>query len=83
MWALNRYDRPSWATGLFVGLGCGVAGIGGFIMFLEGKGVKGIEGVPVSQKDRERLERDREQGIWHFNNIKDKNLSTEGQKSKE
>jgi hypothetical protein len=52
-------------------------------MFLEGKGVKGIEGVPVSQKDRERLERDREQGIWHFNNIKDKNLSTEGQKSKE
>ncbi|KAK8917641.1 hypothetical protein VCV18_010104 [Metarhizium anisopliae] len=74
MWGMNRYNRPSWATGLFVALGCGVAGIGGYIMFLEGKTVKSIEGVPVSQADMARLERDREQGIWHFNNIKDKNL---------
>ncbi|KHO00876.1 Yippee-like protein [Metarhizium album ARSEF 1941] len=74
MWGMNRYSRPSWATGLFVALGCGVAGIGGFIMFLEGKTVKSIEGVPLSPADTERLERDREQGVWHFNNIQDKNL---------
>ncbi|KAI9736663.1 MAG: hypothetical protein M1834_000867 [Cirrosporium novae-zelandiae] len=47
MWGLNRYDRPSWSTGLFVALGCTVAGVGGIMAFLEGKKVKGIEGVPV------------------------------------
>lgn len=74
MWGMNRYDRPSWSTGLFVGLACAVAAIGGLVMFLEGKAVKGIEGVPVSQQDLELLERDRERGIWHYNNIKDKDL---------
>lgn len=83
MWGMNRYDRPSWSTGLFVALGCGVAAVGGLFMFLEGKAVKGIEGVPVSNKDLERLERDREQGIWHFNNIQDKNLEAKGKKGKE
>lgn len=83
MWGMNRYNRPSWATGLFVALGCSVAGVGGFIMFLEGKAVKGIEGVPVSQKDMERLEQDREQGIWHFNNIQDKNLDVKGKQGKQ
>ena len=39
--------------------------------FVEGKHVKAIEGVPVSEKDQERLERDRELGITHYNNIKD------------
>lgn len=72
MWALNRFDRPSWSTGLFVALACLVAAGGGLIMFLEGKKVKGIEGVPVSQQDLELLERDKELGIWHYNNIKDK-----------
>ncbi|PHH58957.1 hypothetical protein CDD81_4058 [Ophiocordyceps australis] len=72
MWGLNRYNRPSWSTGLFVALGCGVAAIGGAIMFAEAKTIKSIEGVPVSQEDQERLQRDHELGIWHFNNIKDK-----------
>ena len=45
MWGFNRYTRPSWATGLFIGLGCIVAGIGGIVMFKEGKDVKNIEGV--------------------------------------
>lgn len=81
MWGMNRYDRPSWSTGLFVALGCIVAGVGGFIMFLEGKKVKGIEGVPVSQRDMDRLTRDREQGIWHYNNIKDKDLKAEANES--
>lgn len=83
MWGMNRYDRPSWSTGLFVALGCIVAGVGGFIMFLEGKTVKGIEGVPVSQMDMERLASDREQGIWHFNNIHDKKVEEKGRKGAE
>ncbi|GIZ39082.1 hypothetical protein CKM354_000247300 [Cercospora kikuchii] len=44
MWGMNRYDRPSWSTGLFVALACGVAGIGGLVSFLEGKAVKRVEG---------------------------------------
>ncbi|KAF5673077.1 hypothetical protein FHETE_3562 [Fusarium heterosporum] len=77
MWGLNRYDRPSWSTGLFVALACIVAAIGGLIMFLEGKKVKGIEGVPISDQDRKLLQEDRERGVWHFNNIKDKDLAAE------
>ncbi|KAF2243404.1 hypothetical protein BU26DRAFT_437052 [Trematosphaeria pertusa] len=47
MWHYNRYDRPSWATGLFVALACIVAGLGGIMMFHEGKYVKKVEGVPM------------------------------------
>ncbi|CAM1502800.1 Fc.00g075760.m01.CDS01 [Cosmosporella sp. VM-42] len=82
MWALNRYDRPSWSTGLFVGLASAVAIWGGLIMFFEGKKVKSIEGVPLSEEDRQRLEADRERGIWHYNNIKDKELGPDGKKVK-
>ncbi|KAG6042016.1 hypothetical protein E4U41_007112 [Claviceps citrina] len=74
MWGMNRYDRPSWSTGLFVALGCVVAGVGGFVMFSGGKKVKGVEGVPVSQRDVKRLALDREQGLWHYNNMQDKDL---------
>lgn len=77
MWSLNRYDRPSWSTGLFVALACIVAAVGGYIMFLEGKNVKSIEGVPLTPEDQARLDADREQGILHFNNIKDKDLEAE------
>lgn len=83
MWSFNRHDRPNWATGLFVALACIVAGVGGYLMFLEGKAVKGIEGVPVSQEDLEKLERDRSQGIYHFNNIKDKNLEAKEAKKED
>lgn len=72
MWGMNRFDRPSWSTGLFVALGCIVAGVGGAMIFVEGKHVKSIEGVPLTDRDRERLARDRELGIPHYNNIKDK-----------
>jgi hypothetical protein len=71
MWGFNRYKRPSWSTGLFVALACIVAACGGIMSFVEGQHVKGIEGVPVSEKDQERLKRDNEMGIVHFNNIKD------------
>lgn len=70
MWGLNRYKRPSWSTGLFVALACIVAACGGIMSFVEGKHVKSIEGVPVSEKDQERLRRDNELGITHWNNIK-------------
>lgn len=72
MWGMNRYDRPSWSTGLFVGLACVVAAMGGIMMFMEGKKVKGIEGVPLTDRDRKKLAEDRELGIPHYNNIKDK-----------
>jgi len=41
-----RYNRPSWATGLFIALGAIVAGAAGIMMHREGKKVKKVEGVP-------------------------------------
>ncbi|KAI4182191.1 MAG: hypothetical protein L6R41_006139 [Letrouitia leprolyta] len=49
MWGMNRYDRPPWSTGLFVALACTVAGLGGLMVFQEGKRVKGVEGIPVGE----------------------------------
>ncbi|KAF6804638.1 hypothetical protein CSOJ01_10050 [Colletotrichum sojae] len=72
MWGMNRYNRPSWATGLFVALACMAAAIGGLMMFFEGKKIKSIEGVPISKEDEDRLAKDKELGIQHYNNIKDK-----------
>ena len=46
MWGLNRFDRPSWSTGLFVALACIVAALGGLMQFLESKRIKKVEGVP-------------------------------------
>jgi Protein of unknown function (DUF2985) len=45
MWGMNRFNRPSWATGLFIGLAMVVASAGGIMMFVEGKKVKRYEGV--------------------------------------
>lgn len=72
MWGLNRYDRPSWSTGLFVALASIVAAAGGIVSFIEGKKVKSIEGVPLTDQDKQKLARDKEQGILHYNNIKAK-----------
>jgi hypothetical protein len=72
MWGMNRYDRPSWATGFLVAVGMVIAMVGGYVMFLEGKKVKSIEGVPLTERDLEKLARDQELGISHYNNIKDK-----------
>ena len=66
MWGLNRYDRPSWSTGLFVGLAIVFAALGGLVSFFEGKAVKGVEGVTLSEADLERLARDRERNIPHY-----------------
>ncbi|KAI9885041.1 MAG: hypothetical protein M1823_003175 [Watsoniomyces obsoletus] len=56
MWGYNRYDRPSWSTGTFVALACIVAGLGGVMVFIEGKKVKKVEGVPVTEDDLAILE---------------------------
>jgi hypothetical protein len=84
MWGLNRYDRPSWTTGFLVAIACIIAMIGGLVMFLEGKKVKGIEGVPLTDQDREKLEQDKELGVPHYNNIKDKKpKKTKGQRTRD
>jgi len=72
MWGMNRYNRPNWAVGLFVGLAMVLAAVGGLQVFWEGKEVKGVEGVTLSDADRRRLALDKERGVSHYNNIKDK-----------
>jgi hypothetical protein len=47
MWGYNRIDRPSWATGAFIGLGCAVSAAAGGLMWWEGRKVKKIEGPVV------------------------------------
>jgi hypothetical protein len=78
MWGMNRYNRPSFAVGLFVGLGMVLAALGGLVAYFEGKSVKAVEGVPLTEEDRFILEHDKEQGIPHYNNIKDKKPKTKG-----
>lgn len=40
MWGLDRFNRPSWTTGLFVALACGVAGLGGWVTYAEGRRIR-------------------------------------------
>ncbi|TVY44534.1 hypothetical protein LOCC1_G004753 [Lachnellula occidentalis] len=47
MWAYNRINRPSWATGTFIALGCGVSMGAGVMMWWEGRKVKKIEGPVI------------------------------------
>lgn len=47
MWAYNRFDRPTWATGTFIALGCGVSAVAGFVSWWEGRKVKKTEGPDV------------------------------------
>jgi hypothetical protein len=47
MWHWNRINRPSWGTGLFIGLGCGVSLLAGLVTWWEGRKVKKIEGPKI------------------------------------
>ncbi|RPB02458.1 hypothetical protein L873DRAFT_1787802 [Choiromyces venosus 120613-1] len=47
MWGMNRYNRPSWSTGLFVALACIVAGMAGGQVWWETKQVKKVEGERI------------------------------------
>ncbi|KAH2669449.1 hypothetical protein KXV92_000967 [Aspergillus fumigatus] len=40
MWSMNRFNRPSWTTGLFVALACVAAGVPELLMWLEKKRIK-------------------------------------------
>lgn len=51
MWGLNRFTRPSWATGLLISLGCLTGIFVGIIVFIEGSKVKKAEGIPVQEYD--------------------------------
>jgi hypothetical protein len=59
MWGMNRFDRPSWSTGLFIALACIVSGVGGIMSFLEGRKIKQIEGVqpdPVKIEEMRKIQ---------------------------
>ena len=47
MWHYNRIDRPTWGSGLFIGLGCAVSMFAGLMSWWEGRKVKKIEGPRV------------------------------------
>ncbi|KUJ13338.1 uncharacterized protein LY89DRAFT_709173 [Mollisia scopiformis] len=53
MWGFNRFNRPTWSTGTFIGLGCGVSLMAGLMMWWEGRKVKKIEGPAVKIVERE------------------------------
>ncbi|KAI0884296.1 uncharacterized protein GGS22DRAFT_189423 [Annulohypoxylon maeteangense] len=52
MWAYNRLDRPTWATGTFIGLGCGVSALAGGMSWWEGRKVKKTEGPELKIIDQ-------------------------------
>ena len=51
MWGFNRFTRPSWVTGFLIALACIVSMAAGWLVGKEGKRVKKVEGVPVSEAD--------------------------------
>lgn len=82
MWGMDRYTRPSWATGFLVAIACVLGMVGGLVIFLEGRAVKSVEGVPLTERDLEKLARDRELGIPHYNNIKDRKPKDKGRNAR-
>ncbi|RMZ80230.1 hypothetical protein DV738_g2779, partial [Chaetothyriales sp. CBS 135597] len=51
MWAFNRHNRPSWAVGLLITLGCLTGIFAGILVFVEGSRVKKVEGIPIQEYD--------------------------------
>ena len=51
MWGYNRHNRPSWAVGLFITLGCLTGIFAGVLVFIEGSKVKKAEGIPIQEYD--------------------------------
>ncbi|KAL5612543.1 hypothetical protein BROUX41_004358 [Berkeleyomyces rouxiae] len=82
MWGMNRFDRPGWVTGFLVSMGIGTGIIVGILIFVEGKRVKGVEGVPLTDRDIAKLNRDKELGISHYNNIDDKKPKVSSEKQR-
>ncbi|KIV88393.1 hypothetical protein PV10_08079 [Exophiala mesophila] len=51
MWHWNRFDRPTWGTGVWITLGCLVAIFAGVVVFIQGNKIKKVEGIPVHEYD--------------------------------
>ncbi|KAI9669234.1 MAG: hypothetical protein M1829_005111 [Trizodia sp. TS-e1964] len=51
MWGYNRIERPGWSTATFVAAACGVAAVGGILVFIEGAHVKKVEGIPPDEDE--------------------------------
>ncbi|KIW13138.1 hypothetical protein PV08_08325 [Exophiala spinifera] len=51
MWHWNRFDRPSWGTGVWITFGCLSGIFAGICVFVEGNKVKRAEGIPVQEYD--------------------------------
>jgi len=66
MWGMNRYDRPSWVVGFLIGVALVLAIMGGIFIFLEGRRVKSVEGVELSEADKKKLAEDYELDIPHY-----------------
>jgi hypothetical protein len=60
MWGFGRRKRSGAAVGLIISLACIVASAAGWVIFKEGKRVKKVEGVPVSEEDMKILKEMRE-----------------------
>jgi Protein of unknown function (DUF2985) len=59
MWGLNRFTRPSWVTGFLISMGFIVGIVAGLVVFIEGKKIKKVEGIPVEENE---VEEDVEKG---------------------
>ncbi|KAL2846894.1 hypothetical protein BJY01DRAFT_247084 [Aspergillus pseudoustus] len=51
MWGMNRFNRPSWTTGLFVALACVVAGAAGYMVFRETRRVARLMETKTADSD--------------------------------
>ncbi|KAJ5492818.1 hypothetical protein N7539_001564 [Penicillium diatomitis] len=62
MWGMNRFNRPSWTTGLFVALACLVAGAAGYVVFRETRNLarsterETADGVVAEKRERTGVE---------------------------
>lgn len=83
MWGLSRYNRPVWTTALFFALTFITSSAAGIMEVSQVMKVRAIEGVPLTKRDIQRLARDKELGIPHYNNIKDRDPVEEERKKAE
>ncbi|KAI0390366.1 hypothetical protein F5Y17DRAFT_445090 [Xylariaceae sp. FL0594] len=83
MWGMSRYNRPAWSVAVFLVLGFAVSTAAGIIEGIQKMRVKSIEGVKLTKRDLKRLARDKELGIPHYNNIKDKDPEKKRKKTEE
>ncbi|KAK5629724.1 hypothetical protein RRF57_005439 [Xylaria bambusicola] len=80
MWFLSRYNRPPWTTGILFALTFITSSTAGIIEVMQVLNVRAIEGVPLTKRDVQRLARDKELGIPHYNNIRDRDPKEEERK---